>query len=146
MPYRFFCRKILRDRQNPQINTWWQNKQYTSETNCFKHRYRKLPTSETLGSIFINFNSIYIHSEKVPQDCNMVSLDVKSLFISFPLDYTIDMIIRRIFGVLNIMTIFTKFEIKKLITLCTKNVHFSFNIEIYIQLDGVAIGLPLGPW
>ena len=34
---------------------------------------------------------------------------------------------------------------KKLLTSCTKNVHFSFNSEIYIQIDGVAMGSPLGP-
>ena len=34
---------------------------------------------------------------------------------------------------------------KKPMTLCTKNVHFSFNNEIYIQIDGVAMGSPLGP-
>ena len=33
----------------------------------------------------------------------------------------------------------------KLLTLCTKNVHSSFNKEIYIQLDGFAMGSPLGP-
>ena len=33
---------------------------------------------------------------------------------------------------------------KKLLTLCTKNVHFSFNNEIYIQIDGVGLGSPLG--
>ena len=34
---------------------------------------------------------------------------------------------------------------KKLLTICTKNVHFSFNNDIYIQIDGVAMGSPLGP-
>ena len=34
---------------------------------------------------------------------------------------------------------------KKLLTLCTKNVPFSINNEIYIQTDGVAMGSPLGP-
>ena len=29
--------------------------------------------------------------------------------------------------------------------LCTKNVHFIFNGEIYIQIDGVARDSPLGP-
>ena len=29
--------------------------------------------------------------------------------------------------------------------LCTKNVHFSFDKDIYIQNDGVAMGSPLGP-
>ena len=33
---------------------------------------------------------------------------------------------------------------KDLITLCTKNVPFTFNNEIYQQRDGVAMGSPLG--
>ena len=34
---------------------------------------------------------------------------------------------------------------KKLLRLCTKNVHFTLNNEIYIQNDGVAMESPLGP-
>ena len=34
---------------------------------------------------------------------------------------------------------------KKLRTICTKNVHFSFNNDISINIDGVAMGSPLGP-
>ena len=34
---------------------------------------------------------------------------------------------------------------KDLLILCTKNIHFSFNENIYIQCDGVAMGSPLGP-
>ena len=34
---------------------------------------------------------------------------------------------------------------KKLITLCTQNVHFRLNNEIYVQDDGVAMGSLLGP-
>ena len=34
---------------------------------------------------------------------------------------------------------------KELLYLCTKNVHFSFSSEIYMQNDGVAMGFPLGP-
>ena len=44
-----------------------------------------------------------------------------------------------------ITTIFTKSEMKKVLTLCTKNVHFWFNNQIYIQIDGLAMGSPLGP-
>ena len=33
---------------------------------------------------------------------------------------------------------------KKLRTICTKNVHFSFNNDISINIDGVAMGSPLG--
>ena len=34
---------------------------------------------------------------------------------------------------------------KDLLILCTKNVSFSFNGDIYIQCDGIAMGSPLGP-
>lgn len=43
------------------------------------------------------------------------------------------------------MTIFTKSEMKKLLTLYIKNLHFSFNNEIYIQTDDAAMGSPFGP-
>ena len=34
---------------------------------------------------------------------------------------------------------------RDLLLLCTKNVHFSYNGDIYTQADGVAMGSPLGP-
>ena len=34
---------------------------------------------------------------------------------------------------------------KELLLLYTKNIHFTFNGQIYIQVDGVAMGPPLGP-
>ena len=44
-----------------------------------------------------------------------------------------------------ITTVFMKNEINKLLTIYTKNVHFSFNNDIYVQIDGFAMGSPLGP-
>ena len=34
---------------------------------------------------------------------------------------------------------------RDLLLLCTKNVHFSYNGDIYTQADSVAMGSPLGP-
>ena len=34
---------------------------------------------------------------------------------------------------------------RDLILLCTKNVHFTFNNDLYKQTDGVAMDSPLGP-
>ena len=34
---------------------------------------------------------------------------------------------------------------KKLLTLCTKNVQFTFDNQVYQQNDGVAMGSPSGP-
>ena len=39
----------------------------------------------------------------------------------------------------------TKSEMKELLNLCTKSVHFTFDGNIYVQNDGVAMGSPLGP-
>ena len=32
-----------------------------------------------------------------------------------------------------------------MLILCTKNVHFTFNEEVYKQMDGVTMGSPLSP-
>ena len=34
---------------------------------------------------------------------------------------------------------------KEMLTLSTKNVHFTYNRKIFVQTDGVAMGSPLGP-
>ena len=86
---------------------------------------------------------IKIKNEKISKNYEMVSFDVKSLFTSVPLEHTSDIIIKRIYEKHEI-TVFTAHEMKKLLTICTKNVHFSFNNDIYIQIDGVAMGSPLG--
>ena len=39
----------------------------------------------------------------------------------------------------------TKKELKELLILCTKSVHFTFGHKTFVQSDGVAIGSPLGP-
>ena len=74
----------------------------------------------------------------------MVSFDVKSLFTNVPLDQTIDIILR-IYHHKELDTSITKSEMKEMLTLCTKNVHFTYNRKIFVQTDGVAMGSPLGP-
>ena len=39
----------------------------------------------------------------------------------------------------------TRPEMKRLLTLCTKNVQFTFDNQVYQQNDGVAMGSPSGP-
>ena len=75
----------------------------------------------------------------------MVSFDVTSLFTNVPLDETIEIILRRVYIDQKINTNIPVKEMKELLHLCTKNVHFIFKGEIYIQIDGVAMGSPLGP-
>ena len=79
---------------------------------------------------------INIKNEKITENYEMVSFDVKFLFTLVPLEHTIDLI-TKIFEKHEITTVFTKNEMKELLTISTRN-------DIYTQIDGVAIGSPLG--
>ena len=59
---------------------------------------------------------------------------------------TIEIILGRVYEKKDLTTTtISKREMKELLYLCIKNVHFSFSNEIYMQNDGVAMGFPLGP-
>ena len=88
---------------------------------------------------------VQLKKEKIPKDHQMVSFDVKSLFTNVPLEKTIDIILRRIYHDKEININITKKDMRDLLLLCTKNVHFTFEGKIYIQIDGVAMGSPLAP-
>ena len=75
----------------------------------------------------------------------MVSFDVVSLFTNVPLEQTINIIIKRIYDKNEINTNIPKQEIKELLHLCPKNAHFTLNSKAYVQVEGVAMGSPLGP-
>ena len=83
----------------------------------------------------------------VPLDSNskLASSDMSSLFTSVPLDFTIDVILRRIYMEKEILTNITLNELKELLLLCTKSVHFPLNGQFYLQKHGIAKGSPLGP-
>jgi hypothetical protein len=77
---------------------------------------------------------------------HVVSFDVESLFTNIPTDETIEIILNRAFPEEN-----SKFHglnrdsLKKLLVICTKESHFKFHGKHYDQIDGVAMGSPLGP-
>ena len=89
--------------------------------------------------------SVQLKKEKIPKDHQVVSLDVKSLFTNVPLEKTIHIILRRIYHDKEININITKKDMRDLLLLCTKNVHFTFEGKIYIQIDGVAMGSSLAP-
>ena len=71
----------------------------------------------------------------------MILFDVKNLFINVTLGETISIILRNIFDKGKMETSIPRKAMKKLLLLCTKNVNSTFNGDIYIQLDGVAMRL-----
>ena len=60
-----------------------------------------------------------------------------------PLETTIDIILRRIYTNHELATSLTKKEMKELLLLYAKSVHFTCNGPSYILVDGVAMGSPL---
>ena len=86
-----------------------------------------------------------IKHKRVPEGFQMVSFDVKSLFTNLTLETTINIILRRIYTNHELKTSLTIKEMKGLLLLCTKNVHFTFNGQICTQVDRVAMGTPLAP-
>ena len=79
-----------------------------------------------------------VKNEGIPQGFSMVLFDIKSLFTTVPLEKSTDITLARIYHQKEIETILTKNEMKNLLLLSTKNVHFTFSNDIYIQNDGVA--------
>ena len=86
-----------------------------------------------------------IRMKQVPDGYKKVSFDVKSLFTNVPLEKTIEITLKKIYKRQEINTSISKKEMKQLLTLCTKNVHFTYDNKVYQQNDGVAMGSPLGP-
>ena len=75
----------------------------------------------------------------------MGSLDVDSLFTNIALDETIDIFVNQLFENADTAEVFTKSELKQLLCLATKGSYFILNGLRYKQIDGIAIGSPLGP-
>ena len=74
----------------------------------------------------------------------MGSLDIDSLFTNIPLDETIDICINQLFENTDTVEGIKKSELKQLLCLATKESYFVFNGLLYKQVDGVAMGPPLG--
>ena len=74
-----------------------------------------------------------------------VSFDVESLFTNVPLRRTVNIILDRIYKDVLITTTFKKRTLKKLILDCCSKTAFSFDEQIYVQQNGVSMGLLLEP-
>ena len=78
-----------------------------------------------------------------PDDYKLISFDVTSLFTNVELDYTINITLKRIYDQRELETKISRKEMKDLLLLCTKKVHFSYDNKLYSQKDSVAMGSPL---
>ena len=75
----------------------------------------------------------------------IASLDVSSLFTNVPVDETIDMIINEVYHSEKPRLDIPEKQLKELLIACTKEAPFRGpNGDLYLQVDGVAMGSPIG--
>ena len=75
----------------------------------------------------------------------MCSFDVSSLFTSIPLDETIGYCLDKLFTDCDTVRGLNRKQLHRLLCFSAKESHFLFDGAIYDQVDGVAMGSPLGP-
>ena len=75
----------------------------------------------------------------------MASFDVESLFINIPLQETIDLCVDLLFNDKPNIDGFSKTYFHELLTVTLSESLILFNNGYYKQIDGVAMGSPLGP-
>ena len=76
----------------------------------------------------------------------MCSFDVKSLFSNVPIVETINSCLDNLYRSDEVSPPpIEEPVVKKLLLKCAQDVEFSFNNQMYRQVDGVAMGSPLGP-
>ena len=75
----------------------------------------------------------------------LVSFDAVSLFTNVPLKRTINVILKRIYTEKLVNVKLRKPTMKKLIHDCCTKTTYSFNDQLYEQIDGVCMGSNLGP-
>ena len=101
----------------------------------------------TVSDIFVLADQL--REMKIKDHEVLVSCDVKSLFTNVPVDETIESILERAFendcfNREHDLNGITKLDLKELLRFATKNQLFQFEGNSQEQVDGAAVGSPLG--
>ena len=81
----------------------------------------------------------------IKADTFMASMDIESLFTNLPLTETIELCCNKLFHDNTLVSGLNRKEFKKLMEIATQENVFMFNGKFYKQINGVAMGSPLGP-
>ena len=117
------------------------------QTPTYKFAKYLLPILESLTTNkYTVKDSFNFATEIVELDSSsfMGSLDIDSLFTNITLEETIEISTNNLFKNSDIVHSLKKSEFKEILSLATKEWYFIFNNILYKQIDGVAIGSPLG--
>lgn len=92
-----------------------------------------------------SYNFVNIIKEQTAKSF-MVSYDVTSLFTNIPVQETIEIILNKLFPTAESnYKEFSRSTFKTLLELAVNDSYFTFNNITYKQIDGMAMGSPLGP-
>ena len=129
--------------------------EYHLLSNSFSCCYTYLQISKVFPEVFNlstanEFNvihSFHFAEEICQQDSNlhMASLDVDSLFTNIPVEKTINICVDNLYNDNENPPNIPKHNFRNLLNIATKETFFMFNNKYYKQVDGVAMGSPLGP-
>ena len=94
----------------------------------------------------------------LPLSKNQYTINSTKIFMSFikhqkdgfiwryvSLNTTIEVILKRIYDNSKIITLITKKEMRELILVCVKGIHFTFDCKTYVPTNGLAMGSPICP-
>ena len=82
----------------------------------------------------------HIKGQNIPNNFKLTIFNATSLFTNVPLDVTINIILKQIYHKNEGNTNIPKQQVRDLLLVSTKNVHFSYNGDIYTQAYRFAIG------
>ena len=100
-----------------------------------------IPSSHSIKD---SFTFVQVVSELNTSGKYLVSFDVESLFTNIPLNETINIAVDLILENEPSLKMSRK-QLVQLFNFATSKSHFSFKDELFDQIDGVAMGSPLGP-
>ena len=86
-----------------------------------------------------------IRKLEAKEDMYMVTFDIESLFTNIPVKETIDICIDSLFRSCTTVAGITKNFFRQMLEISVLNSYFIFDQKLYQQVDGVGMGLPLGP-
>ena len=102
------------------------------------------PTSTNHYTVKDSFSFADWAKEYKHENGIMCSLDVSSLFTNVPLEETLNSCLDKLFSLADPLAL-PRVVLRKLLEFATKKSHFLFDGKYYDQIDGVAMGSPLGP-